>query len=449
MTKTPQSRPQASEEILRWRALELLFSQNFNASAGGYVCLAIVCWGFWGNVPWVVLTVWGIAYSAVVYYRLHVIHLYSQNEQRSSSALPLWHRRLDLMQSTIGSMWGTLLGYLVVIGNVQQVVVVVIIMTALVSGGVTAYSFRQRTFQLFSSAMCLPVVVCLLVRPEPMVIASILALTWYGFLLACSKKFYVFFVQAVDLFLANRDLAADLEHRNQEVSDLNRSLHKKIAELGQTNSTLVSEQERIKEFASELERLSTTDALTHIANRRCFETALDRAWTRGLRSGQEVALILMDIDYFKPYNDNYGHQAGDQCLVNVAQILQANAGLDACVARYGGEEFVVLLPHTSLFVALEHARSLVNTIAEANIVHEYSAVAPHLTMSAGVSVTRPDPSSNAKLLLEKADRALYYAKDSGRNQVVSDRAEGVIDASERPAVQLDDRWQRKRADGSI
>ncbi|MEM9182699.1 MAG: GGDEF domain-containing protein, partial [Pseudomonadota bacterium] len=160
-----------------------------------------------------------------------------------------------------------------------------------------------------------------------------------------------------------------------------------------------------------------------------------------MRRGHELGLILMDVDHFKAYNDNYGHQQGDQCLIDVARILTAYAPPESCVARYGGEEFVVLLPYTTHFEALEIARNFVTRVAVTGIRHEFSPVAPHLTISAGLSVVRPSPQFSSSKLLQNADKALYQAKHNGRNQVVSDRTAGVLDSDDKPVIELDDFWQ--------
>jgi diguanylate cyclase (GGDEF)-like protein len=185
--------------------------------------------------------------------------------------------------------------------------------------------------------------------------------------------------------------------------------------------------------AVELQRLSTVDALTGIANRRAFDEALGREWRRMMRHGTALSLLLIDVDYFKRFNDTYGHVAGDGCLRTVAQALGRRARrAGELAARYGGEEFAVLLPHTGSDDARRLAELMCTSVRELALAHAGSAVAPFVTVSIGVAsvadlpetaaalcrdgpATLPPPA--ATVLVEAADQALYRAKTGGRNRV--------------------------------
>lgn len=168
-----------------------------------------------------------------------------------------------------------------------------------------------------------------------------------------------------------------------------------------------------------LENLSMRDGLTDIPNRRLYEESLAKEWARVTRSNMPLSLVLMDIDHFKPYNDNYGHGAGDECLQRVATALNtAVARTSDLVARYGGEEFVALLPETDSGGAHRVAQTLQAAVQDLALPHEYSPTAPVVTLSLGVATHSPQtPQENAEALQEKADQALYQAKASGRNQI--------------------------------
>jgi len=178
-------------------------------------------------------------------------------------------------------------------------------------------------------------------------------------------------------------------------------------------------EEALQKANEELQRLATTDGLTQISNRRRFDEFLANEWKRALRSKQNLSLILGDIDFFKLYNDNYGHQAGDQCLHTVAQtinsILRRPADL---AARYGGEEFTVILPDTDMEGAFHVAERVRNKIQQLEILHEHSTVEKHVTLSLGVASIVPTHEGLPESLLEKADEALYKAKEKGRNQTL-------------------------------
>ena len=167
----------------------------------------------------------------------------------------------------------------------------------------------------------------------------------------------------------------------------------------------------------ELERLSSQDGLTGIANRRIFDEFTQKEWGRAARDEKPLSLILIDIDHFKTYNDNYGHQGGDDCLRQVAQKLAGTVKRPSdLVARYGGEEFAVVMPGTDLEGARSIAASLCEGIASMGLPHAHSSTADHVTISLGVASANPTIESAPEELIEKADEALYQAKKNGRNQ---------------------------------
>ncbi|MEM1308390.1 MAG: diguanylate cyclase, partial [Cyanobacteria bacterium P01_H01_bin.153] len=173
---------------------------------------------------------------------------------------------------------------------------------------------------------------------------------------------------------------------------------------------------RLQAANKELARLSTTDALTQIANRRSFDSALTQEWQRAQREQQELTLIFCDIDRFKHYNDTFGHPAGDACIATVAQALQqcVNRPND-CLARYGGEEFAIILPYTDLGGAVVIVEQMRAAIAERNIAYPTSQGHSRLTLSFGISTIVPQPHLTFQNLVYWADQALYQAKQSGRN----------------------------------
>ncbi len=173
----------------------------------------------------------------------------------------------------------------------------------------------------------------------------------------------------------------------------------------------------------ELERLSSQDPLTGLANRRTLDEYLERELSRLRRSSQYVSVLMCDVDHFKQYNDHYGHQAGDACLRAVAgalsRVIRRSSDL---VARYGGEEFVIVLPVTDLYGATkvaEEARALVHDLA---ILHDKSSVGATVSISVGVVCADPEDVQEPSELLSRADAALYEAKRAGRDRVAQWRA---------------------------
>ncbi len=169
----------------------------------------------------------------------------------------------------------------------------------------------------------------------------------------------------------------------------------------------------------ELARLARQDALTGLANRRCFDERLVQEWERSQRARHELALLFIDVDHFKKYNDNYGHSAGDDCLAAVAGAIGDSLLRPADLAsRYGGEEFVVLLPETTREGALEVAERIQAGVAALKMPHAASSTADHVTVSIGLTSCIPE-SGLAQALVDAADSALYAAKHAGRNRIMS------------------------------
>lgn len=184
----------------------------------------------------------------------------------------------------------------------------------------------------------------------------------------------------------------------------------------------VREHERNTELSDAVEllaRLSAEDALTQIANRREFERRLNLEWSRAKRDARPLALILIDVDCFKNYNDYYGHPAGDACLRRIAAVLRTiPKRAPDLVARFGGEEFVVLLPGTSVADAAQMAQRMQRAVVDLLIPHAASSAAPGVTASFGVAGLVPATDNQPLDLVAAADAALYRAKEGGRNRVV-------------------------------
>ncbi|MPM71659.1 Sensor histidine kinase RcsC [bioreactor metagenome] len=174
----------------------------------------------------------------------------------------------------------------------------------------------------------------------------------------------------------------------------------------------------LKEANFKLENLSLSDGLTGISNRRAFDNYIDKSLRNCMRSEKPISLIMADIDYFKAYNDNYGHLQGDDCLIKVAKGLTSSVKrpLDF-VARYGGEEFAIILPETDENGAMIIAEKVKEAIGSLNIPHEHSNVAPYITLSLGLVSLWPDKSYSISEFIDCADKALYEAKFKGRNQI--------------------------------
>jgi len=199
-------------------------------------------------------------------------------------------------------------------------------------------------------------------------------------------------------------LAWEREHIAQELGDLTGSLRDR-------NRQLLDARRQLTDLAN-------VDELTGLGNRRLVNRVLQEEINRARRGGAELSVILLDVDYFKSYNDNYGHPAGDLVLQKLADIMQrASTRAGEVVARYGGEEFILVLPGASASTALRTASRLREMIAQERIPHATSTVAEYITISQGVITVRPDGEQQSAHVIQLADKALYNAKGAGRNAI--------------------------------
>lgn len=204
-------------------------------------------------------------------------------------------------------------------------------------------------------------------------------------------------------------LAREFASMASRVQDAHQELGRKVQE----------RTAALEEANRKLTEMSATDGLTGIANRRRFDATLTNEWNRAVRSGGTLALVLIDVDHFKKYNDHYGHQAGDICLRSVAGILKANARRAGdLAARYGGEEFAVIVPDADAEAALTLAQRICEAVEAMQIPHAESSLG-RVTVSAGVAAFVPDNAGAPEMLVKEADLALYSAKNAGRNRAVA------------------------------
>ncbi len=179
----------------------------------------------------------------------------------------------------------------------------------------------------------------------------------------------------------------------------------------------ITERKLTEEKMKELARM---DGLTNIPNRRTFDGFLHEEWRRCARLKKPISMALIDLDHFKTLNDNYGHQYGDECLIQIGELLRefANRPGEIC-ARYGGEEFALTWGDTTLEQARRLSEKLLKRVAELQIRNEYSPVSNYLSVSIGVAEMVPEKGSEESQLIAEADRMLYRAKENGRNRVES------------------------------
>lgn len=208
------------------------------------------------------------------------------------------------------------------------------------------------------------------------------------------------------------------------------SLHQQICSFDRMLQQQEQQQVLLTEEIETLQRLAFVDSLTQVSNRHSFSQKIVELWQAAYRDQQPVSLLLCDVDYFKLYNDTYGHPAGDACLKSVATALVQGAHRHGDqVARYGGEEFTILLPETDPPGAQRVAFSVQSAIARAQVPHEASLVKPYVSLSIGVCTMVPEEPQNCEVLIKCADEALYTAKLQGRDRTVANPRDGLRQAA--------------------
>lgn len=230
---------------------------------------------------------------------------------------------------------------------------------------------------------------------------------------------------------AHAELEQRVNERTNELQQVNEQLLKEIAERKQAQKALQLANEELeikveirtqelKVVNKELQRLALLDGLTGVANRRYLDDFLEQSWRHAKRAHKPLALLMIDIDFFKLYNDTYGHLAGDSCLKSIANAIKTSAkrGFDF-VARYGGEEFVVILPDTNEENASFIAEKIRVSVESLGIKHKKSPISNNVTVTIGVTSIVPKPGYTPSMLITIADKALYLAKNAGRNQIKS------------------------------
>ncbi len=205
------------------------------------------------------------------------------------------------------------------------------------------------------------------------------------------------------------DVFLELQRQRNELKAKTMELDAKVCELEEL-------QQQLEEKNEQLKLLSCLDGLTGVVNRRRFDEILGDEWKRAQRSGTTLSLVLADVDFFKDFNDNYGHVAGDECLRRVAKALGGTVRRHVdTLARYGGEEFAAILPETSQEGAEQVVKEMQEAIRQLEIPHAFSRAGDLITVSFGICSMVPDRDKIGMTLIKAADRAMYEAKLAGRN----------------------------------
>ncbi|MCP1649102.1 sensor domain-containing diguanylate cyclase [Pseudomonas nitroreducens] len=312
----------------------------------------------------------------------------------------------------------SLIAYAVALPYVSRAGILLNFATAVIllaGAGVAAFK-RQRSAFFFLAAFALLMLGGAMTSLRAMGIVPTNLFTVDGLQLGSAMEMLVLAFALADRFNVMRREKARVQEelirtQQQLVDNLRSSEH-------ELELRVAERTDELRELNNQLEAMSLTDALTGIANRRRFDQVLAQEWGHARRSGESLALAVVDVDWFKSYNDRYGHPAGDACLREIAQALATTVNRSTdLVARYGGEEFVFLAPMTDLAGVRGMAQKLLQAVEALALPHELSPLG-RVSVSIGVAASVPGQEASAEVLVARADTALYEAKKQGRNQVM-------------------------------
>lgn len=408
-----------SQEITA-KKIRVLYRHGHTAIIGiliiSLVAAAFVYFVIWpAGKPAEILLTWLIMTLLVSVIRLYGIVLY-RNNQITPAQSNYWLYAYLCGTVISGCLWGLFFLYLTGIVDVSYRNFMIIIMGGMLSAAAVTYAASLLAFNITALTLMGPVIIYFILDPDP--------LTRYtGYSLIIYLVFLSIIVRQLNKTLEDYMLQefniSRLEQEKQYAAMINQELEEEILKRIQTEGKLKEEVYKAEALADRLITISSKDGLTGISNRRRFDEYLENEWNRSARSQSSLALILCDIDYYKAYNDTYGHLAGDDCLKKIAGLLEHYARRAGdMAARYGGEEFVIILPDTREDQAARIAEEFRSAVEDLQILHRASAISDHITVSLGVAAIMPSRHNKPILLINLADEAMYKAKHSGRNRVI-------------------------------
>ena len=364
----PPQQDEVERQILI-ESLALLYRSMPTASLGHAVAAGFITYALYGAITSAILFAWMGCVVVVATARVGVTAFVEQRIARAPFAsIQRWSNLLATLTFIQTSIWGASV-FVIWPGDIALRALLITILAGIVATGGIMLSLHRRSFIVYCLPIALPVVSQLFMSGSE--IETILGILFAFF----SVLIY-----------------ASVNRLTQMFRKLLRVRHMMQTE-------------------------SRTDALTQLANRRGFDENMQDTWQRAVRAQQPIGLLIIDVDYFKDYNDFYGHPQGDIALKKLGELFRkiASRSTDFC-ARVGGEEFAVIMPTTELEGSLQVAQTIMDELAQARIPHR-NCQHGLLTLSIGLNVAKPGRDSNRHTFLMEADQALYEAKESGRNQI--------------------------------
>ena len=378
----------------------------------GVILAGGLCWLFYGDIQDQIIFGWLAAiiiFSLVRYLSLRHI----ATEQFSQEQAPHYARRYMLTAFLLGSTWAAV-AFLLPYVDAEERILIFVLLIAISGGALTTTAAHVISFYAYTYPIMVAYAAhAFTLEGSVWLLVGLLTVIYALYMTIAAWKLYASLQETIILRFNWQETADNLERVKQELNI--ELISRKNAE-----KQLTRLKTELEKAVHHLEELAAIDELTGIPNRRSFDAAIAREWGRARREQNCIALLMIDVDYFKKYNDLYHHQRGDEALRSVARILNQYAQRPGdMAARYGGEEFTLILVNSSEEHVKNLAEKLRRHVRELQIEHEGSESGGYLTVSVGTAVSNAPTDDDYSSLIGAADHALYEAKRAGRNQVKS------------------------------
>ena len=400
--------------------IDALTGQAPDAIIMGTIAAAIIFFIYWHTSVRIAISIWFGVYSLVFL----LSYLTAQRFNKIPADQKNYHHILNFHIAgsiLVGLLWSSISIFLLNTLDSYENLYILLILSGLVAGAVATNIILLSVYFAFVIPASVPTIFFLLIHDSIQMNLSGIILSIFVLLISsCAHRLNKLVSQSLSYQFDNLQIIDKLEQEKNQVTRSYSNLEFDLAKRKKAEEQLILEKEKAEKLAKSLLAISTLDGLTGIPNRRHFDATIAKEWNRASRTGTPISLIMCDIDYFKSYNDHYGHQKGDACLIQIATILQENARRDDdMAARYGGEEFAIILPTTNLENAMDLAEQMRKAILELSLSHNFSEVENIITASFGVATIVPRKEQQSNNLVSRADKALYKAKQDGRNCVAT------------------------------
>ena len=390
--------------------LRISYRQLPTAIRLGLLLGLAIAWFFYSRIPDNVIFTWLACLFAASLARLFSLrHISSDNFSKKEATRYAF--RYALTGFLLGSTWASMAFLLPYVGT-EECILIFVVLISITGGTLTTTAGHVISFYSYSYPILIAYAAhAFLLDGDIWTIIGVMTMVYGVYMTIAGWKLYNSLRESITLRYSWQEIADVLETTRQE---LNIELESRTV----AEDKLKSVMGELEQAVNHLEQLAAIDELTGIPNRRTFDAAIAREWNRARREQTSIALLMIDVDFFKNYNDLYLHQQGDEALKQVAQTLRQFAQRPGdSAARYGGEEFAIILANPTADYVKKIAERLRRNIQDLQIKHEGSDTSEFLTVSVGTALCNAPKNDDYSVLISDADSALYEAKHAGRNQV--------------------------------